>query len=63
MQPESHLFASSPKACTLEECVLACKPHAMWVQSFSQHFVADDFVYQIFNIVTQKHGLIISHMS
>ena len=61
MQPEIHLFASSPKACTLEECgILACKPHAMWVCSFSQHFVADDFIYRIFNILTQKHDLIVT---
>lgn len=63
MQPEIHLFASLPKACTLEECgIFAYKPHAMWICPFSQHFVADDFIYRIFNILTQKHGLIISHM-
>lgn len=58
MQPEIHLFASPLKACRLEEYgILACKPHSMWVCSFSQHFVADDFIYQVFNILTQKHGL------
>lgn len=58
MQPEIHLFACSAKACKPEEYgILACKPHSTWVCSCSQHFVADDFIYQKFNILTQKHGL------